>query len=350
MWRAFPNNENTKLWVSTRSSLKAAFSLYNPYSKNGKLFKSTINLLPTFVGNFFLKPTQSTEQTTIFEKYKKYIDNILKIDSTINISPGTNSKHQKTTVQIIVSKTTKFFLKVSDNPITIQLSGNEYNILKFINTKELTIKIPNAIYGGMVESSYFLIQTAAPIDQFKQSGTKFTYSHCIAIIDLFNVCPKTITLSEYTTKIVSSISTQLDEDNKVFEYLHKITDDNSDISIVTSLCHGDFSPWNILINDTDTLFIFDWEHGNTETPLLFDFFHFHYMTTKLLTQTSAIDTNNYLNDLFFNSEYKLIFEHMNININTFILYKSLYLIHISLREISENNHASSFSMEILKLQ
>lgn len=342
MWQAFPNNENPKLWVSSKSSLKAAFSLYNPYSIKARLLKHIICVLPDYFASILLKPVTSNKLLEDFIEYKENIDKILNIDSIINISPGTKSKHQKTTVQIIHNENTEAFLKASKTPQTIELSINENDALKFLENKNLSFHNPKSLFGGNIQSSYYLIQSA-PKFGFNQSNTEFEKPHQQTILDLFNLGSKSINLSTYMSTLRN-----IENIDNLLPYILDIEKQHKDCNINLCFSHGDFAPWNILINKTHGLFIFDWEHADKSRPLLFDFFHYHYMTCKLLTKTEPKDISNYLTNLFYSMPNNDFFEHMNITFENYKLYSKLYMIQILLREINENNLPSLTSVETLK--
>lgn len=342
MWQAFPNNENPKLWVSRNSSLKAAFALYNPYSTKARLLKRVISALPGSFGNLLLKPVTSNKALDDFKQYKENIDNILNIDSTINISPGTKSKHQKTTVQIINNGITEAFLKVSKTPQTMVLSTNENDILRFLENKTLSFQKPKSLFGETIKSSYYLIQSA-PKYGFSQSKTQFWKPHQHTILDLYNFGSENINLSTY----ISTIRNIKNVDS-LLPYILDIEKSHKNYNLKLCFSHGDFAPWNILVNKTNQLFIFDWEHGDKARPLLFDFFHYHYMTCKLLTNSEPKTISNYLTNLFYSAHNNEIFKHMNITFEDYNLYSKLYMIQILLREINENNQPSLTSIETLK--
>jgi len=349
MWRSFPNTKNPKLWIDKKSNLKTAFSLYNPYSPKGRLVKKIVCMLPAFIGNLLLKPISAEKLLNEFNTYKVNIDKILNIDTVINISPGTKSKHQKTSVQIIHNKEIEYYLKISNNIETIELSKNEYTVLNLLSTNQLTPLTPKAIFGDFIESSYYLIQSAAPKD-FSQSEIEFSSAHEQCIIDFYNLHNKQIDIQDHINAIIDHISNDhCNEKNNILATLNTLIEQYKKTKINLSFTHGDFAPWNILTNNRNELFIFDWEHGNNNSPLLFDFFHFHYMTCKLLTNNTAIEIKSYIDSLYLENKYQNIFTHMNINNADYQLYSKLYLLQIITREIKENNSPSIITVNVFNI-
>jgi len=55
----------------------------------------------------------------------------------------------------------------------------------------------------------------------------------------------------------------------------------ADEAITTSLAHRDFAPWNTRMT-AEGLMAFDWEFASTGYPMLYDYFHFHFMVGLLL--------------------------------------------------------------------
>lgn len=349
MWRSFPNTINPKLWIDNKSNLKVAFGLYNPYSLKGRLVKRLVSILPAFAGNLFLKPVNQTSLENEFNSYKRYIDNILSIDSAINISPGTKSKHQKKSVQIINNKRIEYYLKISNNKETIELSKNEYSILSLLSSKQLTTLTPKAVFGDFIESSYYLIQSAAP-NEFYQSETAFLSEHNKCIIELYDLHHKETDIQEYIASIKNYITRyNYNGKSNILATLDALSEKNKKTKIQLSLTHGDFAPWNILTNYDNELFIYDWEHGSENSPLLFDFFHFHFMTSKLLTNNTAAEIKSYIDNLYLENKYKDIFTHMNISNAEYQLYSKLYLLEIITREIRENDAPSTITASVFNI-
>lgn len=56
-------------------------------------------------------------------------------------------------------------------------------------------------------------------------------------------------------------------------------------TIRCGIMHGDFAPWNGRVNNGQ-LYVFDWESATSQSPVLWDIYHFH-------TQVSALLNKNY---------------------------------------------------------
>ena len=58
-------------------------------------------------------------------------------------------------------------------------------------------------------------------------------------------------------------------------------------SFKTCACHGDFTPWNIYVLDSELLFVYDWELYSKTCFPLFDYFHFFCQTDIFLGREKA---------------------------------------------------------------
>jgi hypothetical protein len=51
------------------------------------------------------------------------------------------------------------------------------------------------------------------------------------------------------------------------------------------IVHGDFAPWNARVNDGQ-LYVFDWESATSQSPVVWDMYHFHMQASALLNKKS----------------------------------------------------------------
>ncbi|MCU0430084.1 MAG: hypothetical protein MUF42_08945 [Cytophagaceae bacterium] len=67
-------------------------------------------------------------------------------------------------------------------------------------------------------------------------------------------------------------------------------------AVVTALAHGDFTPWNCKIKNSN-LYVYDWENALEKAPLFFDLFHFEIQYRILILQEKSININDWLDQL-----------------------------------------------------
>ena len=61
-------------------------------------------------------------------------------------------------------------------------------------------------------------------------------------------------------------------------------------------CHRDFAPWNMGINTSEKLFVFDWEYSKVEYFPLIDYFHFYIMPMALNGNASVLGIKKFIKD------------------------------------------------------
>lgn len=96
-----------------------------------------------------------------------------------------------------------------------------------------------------------------------------------------------------------------------------------DAVVPAGLSHGDFTPWNIF-KGTSTIAVIDWELSASETPLLFDAFHFIYQQASLVDQCSFDELAKRMEDTFQQPSAKAFVERYQVDVS---LQHRLYLLH-----------------------
>lgn len=158
----------------------------------------------------------------------------------------------------------KFFAKYSEKKAAMALTKNEIVIYKLLNNTGLT-----PILYDVKESEDFVWMKTSCVEGSHYPTMKLTHE----IVDL------ALVLSHYHLPNVTSNETGLQ----------------------TCLSHGDFCPWNILVND-DKIKLIDWEMA-AERPLGYDIFKYVCQCSRLFhpekEYSSAIEKNKVLIDHYF---------------------------------------------------
>lgn len=63
----------------------------------------------------------------------------------------------------------------------------------------------------------------------------------------------------------------------------KLLDESKNLRVTMGVMHGDFSPWNIKINDQGDVTVIDWEYASRTGPAVWDWLHY------LLQRSSLVD-------------------------------------------------------------
>ena len=177
-------------------------------------------------------------------------------------TPGTEQK-----ISILgytKEKGEKFFAKYSDKKSAMELSKNQITIYKLLGNTGLT----PILFDAKVSEEFVWMKTSC-ID-----GTHYpTMELNQEVVDL------ALVLSQY----------------------HLPNEATNEKNLQTCLSHGDFCPWNMLVNDGKIKLI-DWEMA-AERPLGYDIFKYVCQCSRLFhpekTYNSAIEENKVLIDHYF---------------------------------------------------
>lgn len=181
------------------------------------------------------------------------------------INLGTKGEEQKATI-IAQQKNKSCFLKFAQSEIASGLVENEYAILKELQHQHI-IKVPFIIdYRVSVDKSYIaLITNVIKGDKLKQ-----------------------IKLSQPIINLLVKLSEIKPHKNE---------------KIIKVFSHGDFCPWNILIDNKNNFVLIDWEAGGYK-PLGYDLFTFIFQTAFLLEPKQEVLDIIKVNKSFINKYFE----------------------------------------------
>lgn len=176
---------------------------------------------------------------------------------------GTKGEEQKATV-IASSNNQKLFLKFAEKQKAKELVKNEIEILQELQ-EQTTITAPKLI--DCVSNNNFTALVTEVI-----SGKKMT----------------DINLSDEVIKLLFDLPKL-----KPIEYTKNIK----------TFAHGDFCPWNMIVNDNGELLLVDWEMAGFK-PLGYDLFTYLFQTNFLLNPKITPQQIIYLNKTKINTFFK----------------------------------------------
>lgn len=96
-----------------------------------------------------------------------------------------------------------------------------------------------------------------------------------------------------------------------FKYVTLVSFLKSRHSMQVSTAHGDFTPWNIYM-EQDKLVMIDWELFETQMPALYDAFHFVYQSNSLAGLKPYAQIRKELDELFAQPQWKKFISKHNI--------------------------------------
>lgn len=179
---------------------------------------------------------------------------------------GTPGPEQKISILGIDAEGNRFFAKYSDNPKAMALTRNEWRIL---NDQKGTGLAPS-VFDWKEDDNFCFLRTSYV------EGTTF----------------KHLKLGKDVVDLAVKVSQRHVFNNKPLK-----------VKLQTSLSHGDFTPWNMLVKN-DKIRLIDWEMAD-ERELGYDLFTFITQINMLFTPEKpanyAISENKESLDLYFKS-------------------------------------------------
>lgn len=269
---------NARWWLiplTNRRVTVAGFSLFQPVLLSAKIIKSVTVLLITFgLSCLWVRKIIYLKKPSCFEGM------FGTDDLHYSLFTGTDSPHRKSAVQVMdrVGRI-KGFAKVSNNTVVKPLIKHEAETLNYLNSLELTTAfVPRVLFSGDICGSEILVT-----DSLKTAKTKSTTTLNGAHFDfLRELAEKTAEREvDENEQFVAGLRKQYDgiaekitiewrqRFEKAFFFIGR-----ADIrSSVTSLNHGDFTPWNTFFVD-GRLYVFDWEYSSKTHQSCYDLIHF----------------------------------------------------------------------------
>lgn len=207
---------------------------------------------------------------------------------------GTDSPHRKIAVQIMDQLgNLKGFAKFSRNPAVCRLIEHESAILNQLQHLNLqTAHIPNVLYSGRHGGGTLLITDTLKTSKTR-STTNFSATHQAFLEEI----------KQKTTTIQQPPIGQIAKDfrqrfNCISDSLNHVwrqrldqaintLEAQADLLLPTSLCHGDFTPWNTFVTN-GRLYVFDWEYAEPALPASNDLIHFALNEPATRSQPACI--------------------------------------------------------------
>lgn len=220
------------------------------------------------------------------------------LGSLLSFNMGTPGPEQKISMLGLSADGNRFFAKYSTNPAAIKLSRNEICVLKSLSGLNIA---PELLSSNEAEDYVFFSTTCA-------DGTN----------------PENLSLNEDIVDLAISI-------NRI---------NHKDGSIQTGLSHGDFTPWNLLVDASGSYHIIDWEMAK-ERCLGYDIF------TYIIHVATLMMPNEPLLEII-NANKKLIKRYFDaFKINDWESYLEQYVAERNSYEKSKGNYEYVSKLEAI---
>lgn len=285
------NNDGSMRWIYPSENKTASFlNFYNASTFKAKVISSGIKTA------FTLGLSRLVAKSSFSILHKKELkpnrDYMLIPHKTYSIFTGTAGLNRTALIELSNKGKSSHFVKVPIAKTSEKLIETEANVLKGLEGKFNSFKIPQVFkvdgLNECVTSNEEVVN--------KKRANDLKEQHFLALSEML---VKTIGKSKIKDCSVyknglNNISFLEEHSNsarheRVVRLLKNLTaqlDPNQEI--VTSMAHGDFTPWNMYVSDKE-LYVYDWELSREQFSSLFDLFHFHFQTGILIERIALND-------------------------------------------------------------
>lgn len=269
-------NADGKHWVIPTKNVTTALGIYQPSNWKGKLLKKALPLLGAVRKVYSPFPFTDIPLDSNIIKCLEGIFPKRKLEYSMFL--GTPSVHQKTVIQIFEGHNILGYAKVSEKECVKHLFNHEERMLKELN--EVGIRnIPKCLFNEKIDENrqLFVIST----EKNDKSVVLHSWSkwHAIFIEELERkTCQKVLFENSDYARMLQELSCCTDclpseQAAIVLNSINRIKQEFSGTYYNMAVMHGDFTPWNMFVQDNH-LFVFDWEYAKKTCPMGLDKCHF----------------------------------------------------------------------------
>lgn len=283
-------NDKKKIWLFNSNNIKRALELYQPTSLKGIMFKK---IFPYIKDNQITQSLLDVEKVKIKinEKIHSNLQNIFGENFHVSIFGGTPCSHQKVIFQISQDDEVIAYCKITDNKEVAELFDQECETLNYL--KKCGVEnIPKVINRSSINEFEIFIQNNVK-DSISKTPTKLDQICIEFLLDLYNKTKVQLSFDKtdyfnmlnelkYNCKELAE-----SERNSVLNSINEIETKYKKSKVSFCQYHGDFTPWNMVINH-NKLVVFDFEYSKRTYPPFLDVYHF-FMQTEIFINHSNID-------------------------------------------------------------
>ena len=253
------NPDKTIRWIWNSGAKEPLFlKFYNTGSLKAELFSFAVQII------FLLKL-----QRLFFNKKNFYLKSRVtpqvKLQSDWALFTGTIGINNKA---ILYNE--GHFYKIAMTDQAEKIIKNEFEMIGKLNPKKYSIPSVQKISNSILKLS--------DVSAFGKRETTISSAHIVALEEMGSINRTVISITDWT--YFQDLKRQFyeNEDQRIptnlkrkIRWILESLPENEMIEL--GLSHGDFTPWNSLVNPKE-LAIYDWELASTNKPKAFDYFHF----------------------------------------------------------------------------
>ena len=347
-WRAFPRAENAKLWIHARDPIVNALHLYHPYSRVGRAVIPVVAYLPRRLTTRRLQPIDEQRLKSLADAIRSLLGYD---DLIISYSTGTPTAHRKITAQVTRNGAIIAYVKIGSSDAARKLMESEALALSRLDRAALltVVSVPRVLAHSTMDNS-LLLALSAPHRPGRQRSTILDVHDMHFLTSLMPPQPRVEPLADVLGTI--GLSTGGVPRGQYPEFIAKACEALTELlecGVRTGPAHGDYVPWNTLLLNDGSLYVFDWEHA-TDAPLLSDLFHRVFMPDRLVNGGIAPrDAISRLLTLMDMPLTRPLLEKSGIEAAEFPAYLLLYLLQLAVRETHEKGGIDDYLRECIHL-
>ena len=285
----FPNPDKSFRWIiPCENPIPSFLNLYNGSGFRAMIYRTWYQL----GFRLGLKRWQAINEFSIYYSKKWPLEKygIEQSENNYSIFTGTIGSNRKVLLEINNKGIANYFMKIPISENSNHLIKNEFRILQIINHLDLQkMKTPSCAN----RKEAILLGNIKPKKTIDTAELKSL--HIEAIIELMAKTNKqknlinlrtleTIKVNLGKIQAIDISKSQLDQQsvNQLLELMIDFVEQNTSYQNITvAIAHADFTPWNMYV-DSEKIYVYDWELGRVEFPLLYDLFHFIFQSNTLI--------------------------------------------------------------------
>lgn len=276
------SNADGKQWLMPVRNMQTAMNLYQPSGIKGRLMKSLFPCLYRIsaVSNAVHAERKNHTLSPALRELlcKLFVTNEIEI----SIFCGTPCIHQKITIQISKEKEILGYCKFSDNEEVISIFQKEKETLDYLWLKGIKT-VPRCLYCETIGNNIGLFVQTTEKSIYSTTDHKWNTREEDFLKELYDKTKLKLPfeqtdfyqdicfLNEHIAWLADFDTTEIQKG------ISRVMNRFSNNEVNYSFYHGDFTPWNMYV-EQGKLFVFDLEYAKRTYPPYLDYFHFFTQT------------------------------------------------------------------------
>lgn len=289
-------NKGGKVWYFPERDVRTGFCLYQPSAFTGVALKRVFPVLHRY-GIVRWICGADRVLLDLNPEFRRMIAGIFGVGAgelSFAVFCGTPGVHRKITIQFCRGKEILGYCKVSNDQSVSLAFDSEVLVLEYLRQCNLG-GVPKCLFSGSLGDGINVFIQSTWKTSSSSSEKKWGDRQEAFLRELHE---KTVRQSAYEQTDFCADMAYLREHLNAFEMfgadavsvlgksLDKVSDYYAGKTVDFSVCHGDFTPWNMYV-ENDRLYVFDFEYSRYTYPPFLDYFHYCVSIARLTHNWNA---------------------------------------------------------------